>query len=55
VVIPDADTNPDEEGAYFQPHLSLCGSKGRNDWRAELSLIEFAKWGAAAFFEISPR
>jgi|SRR6266550_2891047 len=49
VVIPDAAMNPDEEGAYYRPHLYLYGSKGRNEWRAELSLIDFARWGAAAF------
>jgi hypothetical protein len=49
VVIPNAAINPDEEGAYYQARLYLSGSKGRNDWRAELSLIDFARWGAAAF------
>jgi hypothetical protein len=49
VVVPDAAMNPDEEGAYYQPRLYLYGSKGRNDWRAELSLIDFARWGAVAF------
>jgi hypothetical protein len=49
VVVPDAATNPDEEGAYCLPQLYLYGSKGHNDWRAELSLIDFARWGTAAF------
>jgi hypothetical protein len=49
VVIPDAAINPDEEGLYYEPHLYLYGSKGRNDWRAELSLIGFARRGAVAF------
>lgn len=49
VVVPDAARNPDEEGAYFRPLLYLYGSKQRNDWRAELSLIDFARWGAVAF------
>lgn len=49
VVIPDAAINPDEEGAHYLPRLYLYGSKGRNDWRAELSLIDFARWGAVAF------
>jgi hypothetical protein len=49
VVVPNAAINPDEEGAYYLPHLYLYGSKGRNDWRAELSLIDFARWGAVAF------
>ena len=38
VEIPDAANNPDEEGAYYQPRLYLYGSKGHNDWRAELLL-----------------
>ena len=49
VVVPDAAMNPDEEGAYYQPRLYLYGSKGRDDWRAELSLIDFARRGAVAF------
>ncbi|MGL3106002.1 hypothetical protein [Bradyrhizobium sp. BR 1432] len=49
VVVPDAANNPDEEGAYYQPRLYLYGSKGRNDWRAELSLLDFARWSAVAF------
>lgn len=49
VVVPDAARNPDEEGAYFRPQLYLYGSKGRDDWRAQLSLIDFARWGAVAF------
>lgn len=49
VVVPNAAVNPDEEGAYYRPHLYLYGSKSRNDWRAELSLFDFARWGAAGF------
>ncbi|WP_409191848.1 hypothetical protein [Bradyrhizobium sp. RDM4] len=49
VEIPDAANNPDEEGVYYQPRLYLYGSKGRNGWRAELSLIDFARWAAVAF------
>jgi hypothetical protein len=44
-----AATNRDEESAYYQACLYLYGSKGRNDWSAELSLIDFARWGAVAF------
>lgn len=39
----------DQAGAYYQPRLYLYGSKGRDDWRAELSLIDFARCGAVAF------
>lgn len=49
VVVPDAAINPDEEGLYYRPYLYLYGSKNRNDWRAELSLIDFARWGAVEF------
>jgi hypothetical protein len=48
VVIPDEAMNPDGIGAYTQPHLYLYGSKDRNEWRAELSLIDFARWGAGS-------
>ncbi|MGY8679071.1 hypothetical protein Q2941_14905 [Bradyrhizobium sp. UFLA05-153] len=50
VVAPGSTTNRiHEAGAYYQPHLYLYGSKGREDWRAELSLTDFARWGAVAF------
>jgi hypothetical protein len=49
VVAPDATRNPDEEGAHYEPRLYLYGSKGRSNWRAELSLIDFARWGAVGF------
>ena len=48
-VVPEAPTNPDGEGAYLQPYLYLYGSKDRRDWRAVLSIIDFAKWGTSAF------
>ncbi|MGX9430685.1 MULTISPECIES: hypothetical protein [Bradyrhizobium] len=50
VVAPGSTTNRiHEAGAYYKPQLYLYGSKGREDWRAELSLIDFARWGAVAF------
>ncbi|MBB4261467.1 MULTISPECIES: hypothetical protein [unclassified Bradyrhizobium] len=49
VEIPDAANNPDEEGAYYHPRLYMYGSKGRNDWRAELSLVDFARYAAVCF------
>lgn len=49
VVIPDRQNNPDQEGTYHQPSLYLYGSKNRNNWRAELSILDFTKWGTAAF------
>jgi hypothetical protein len=49
VVIPDADRNPDEEGIYLRPYLYLYGERNGVGWRAVLSIIDFAKWGAQAF------
>jgi hypothetical protein len=49
VVVPHATTNPDHEGAYLKPFLYLYGSKSKQDWRAKLSIVDFAKWGSAAF------
>jgi hypothetical protein len=34
---------------YVEPYLYLYGTKGRQNWRAVLSIIGFAKWGTAAF------
>lgn len=41
--------NPDEEERYLHPFLYLYGRKGRQDWRAKLSIVDFVRWGAAAF------
>lgn len=35
------------KSAYLRPYLFLYGRKGRDDWRAVLSLIDFAKYGSA--------
>jgi hypothetical protein len=51
VVTPDK-ANPDEEDAYILPRLYLYGKKDRSDWRAVLSIVDFVKWGAAAFPEM---
>jgi hypothetical protein len=48
-VVPNAAANPDNEGVYLRPYLYLYGSKNRHEWRAVLSIIDFAKWGAASF------
>lgn len=35
---------------YYRPFIVLYGKKGQRNWRAELSIIDFVKWGAATFF-----
>jgi hypothetical protein len=47
-VIPDAAVNPDEEGSYLRPYVYLYGTKDREDWRAVLSVLDFAQWGTTA-------
>src|SRR5215471_6512034 len=41
--------SPDEEERYIRPFLYLYGQKGAKDWRAKLSIIDFMRWGVAAF------
>ncbi|MBR1278666.1 hypothetical protein [Bradyrhizobium sp. AUGA SZCCT0283] len=48
-VVPNAAANPDNEGVFLRPYLYLYGSRNRHEWRAVLSIIDFAKWGAASF------
>lgn len=49
-VIPGtASRNPDREGVYLRPHLYLYGTRDRRAWRVKLSMIDFAKYGAALF------
>jgi hypothetical protein len=45
---PDPGDNPDQIGVYLQPFLFLYGTRDGLDWRAKLSIIEFAKIAAAA-------
>lgn len=48
IVIPDERYNPDEEGAYInRPYLYLYGTKDGINWRATLSMIDFADRAAA--------
>ena len=42
-------SDPDAEGDYIQPFVYLYGTKGDKDWRAVLSIVDFAKWATAAF------
>ena len=48
VVDPDPDHNPDQIGVYLRPYLHLYGTKDGHDWKADLSIIDFAKEAAAA-------
>jgi hypothetical protein len=48
VVDPDPGRNPDQIGVYLRPYLHLYGTKDGRDWKADLKIIEFAKFGAAA-------
>jgi hypothetical protein len=42
LVIPDKARNPDEEGSYVRPFVYLYGTKEKDGWRAQLSIVEFA-------------
>ena len=55
IVDPHPGRNPDQEGAYLRPYLYLYGKKNKQDWRAELSIINFVKWGAVVFLRIAGR
>jgi hypothetical protein len=46
LVIPNRARNPDYEGTYLRPYLYLYGVKGKQEWKAVLSVIEFVKWGS---------
>jgi hypothetical protein len=48
VVDPDPGYNPDQIGVYLRPFLHLYGTRDNRDWKADLSIIEFAKQTAAA-------
>jgi hypothetical protein len=43
VVNPDPGYNPDGIGVYLHPYLHLYGTRDSSDWKADLSIIEFAK------------
>ena len=47
LVVPDRSSNPDQKGLHRLPYLYLYGKKDRRDWRAKLSIVDFAKGGAA--------
>jgi hypothetical protein len=38
---------PNYPGSYIRPQLYLYGKKGRLEWRAKLSMVEFARRATA--------
>jgi hypothetical protein len=46
---PDPGYNPDGIGIYLRPYVHLYGVKGDCDWKAVLSIIDFAKFAVSAF------
>jgi hypothetical protein len=48
MVDPDPGYNPDQIGVYLRPYLHLYGTKSGHDWKADLSIIDFARQVAAA-------
>ena len=48
-VDPDPGHNPDQIGVYLLPFVHLYGEKNGRDWKAKLSIVEFAKFTASAF------
>jgi hypothetical protein len=47
--MPGSASHPDPEERYILPFLFLYGEKGKQNWRAKLSIVDFVKWGVAAF------
>jgi hypothetical protein len=45
---PDPGYNPDQIGVYLRPYLYLYGTRDGREWKAELLIIEFAKFSASA-------
>jgi hypothetical protein len=48
-VDPDPGYNPDQIGVYLRPYIDLFGEKNGRDWKAKLSIIEFATFATSAF------
>jgi hypothetical protein len=47
-VDPNPGSNPDQIGVYLLPNVYLFGKRDVSDWKAKLSVIEFAKFATAA-------
>jgi hypothetical protein len=48
-VDPDPGYNSDQIGVYLRPYVHLYGKKDACDWKATLSIIDFAKFAATVF------
>jgi hypothetical protein len=55
IMVPDLERNPDLIGTHIRPFINLYGIKSGKKWRARLSIVEFARHGAFAFFTQMPR
>jgi hypothetical protein len=49
---PDPVHNPDQIGLYLRPYVHLYGAWGGHDWKAVLSIIDFAKLAVSAFARV---
>ena len=45
----DLARHPDEEGSYVRPFVYLYGTKEKDGWRAQLSIVEFVRGAGSAF------
>ena len=50
IIVPNRAHNYDYEGAYMRPRLFLYGLKGKQRWRAVLSLVSFVQWGTTVLW-----
>jgi hypothetical protein len=48
-VDPDPSYNPDQIGVYLRPYVHLYGKKDPRDWKAVLSIIDFARFATTVF------
>ena len=54
VVWPNRELNPDQVGMYIRPFVYLDGTHQGQDWRAKLSIIDFAQRAAGLFLIYTP-
>jgi hypothetical protein len=54
VVWPNPELNPDQVGIYIRPFVYLYGTHKGQDWRAKLSVIDFAQRAAGLFLIYMP-
>ena len=48
LMVPNLPVNPDMIGTYIRPFVDLYGTKNGQQWRAKLSIVEFARHGTFA-------